>query len=50
MEKNENVSKSITALAWKNFNSTLFYHFKKLLYYYIIQFYNTSDISKLYFY
>ena len=37
------------ASASQNFNSILFYHLKKLLYHYTIQFYNTSNIPNIYF-
>ena len=45
-------SKSLVlrASALENSNATLFYHSKKSLYHYIIPFYNTSNIPKLYFY
>ena len=45
-----NLELDIRALALEISNSTLFYHSKKLLYHYIISFYNTSIIPKLYFY
>ena len=38
------------ALASWNFNFTLFYHLKKPLHHYIIPFYNTSSIPKLYYF
>ena len=45
-----NLELDIRALVLENFNSTLFYYFKKSLYHYTIPFYNTSIIPKLYFY
>ena len=43
------ICKTPRASASRNYNSTLFYHPKKLLYHYIIPFYNTTNIPKFYF-
>ena len=43
------ICKTLKASASRNYNSTLFYHPKKLLYHYIIPFYNTTNIPKFYF-
>ena len=43
------ICKTFRASTSRNYNSTIFYHLKKLLYHYTIPFYNTSSISKFYF-
>ena len=43
------ICKTLRASTSRNYNSTIFYHLKKLLYHYTIPFYNTSSISKFYF-
>ena len=43
------ICKTLRASTSRNYNSTVFYHLKKLLYHYTIPFYNTSSISKFYF-
>ena len=43
------ICKTLRASTSRNYNSTIFYHLKKLLYHYTISFYNASSISKFYF-